>query len=103
MIDLPHLFNYDLDQSSPVVDDYMRKVNYDEDGNEFITFEKVDYPKLQKSLGSAKDWSLEALLKAGIDPKFGIHTGNPTRIEGLGELDAFTVAADTILNETSKE
>ena len=39
-------FSAGIDQSSPVQDDFIRKVNYDEDGNEFITYEKEDYSKL---------------------------------------------------------
>ena len=53
-----------VNQCSPVQPDYVRVVNYDEDGEEFITFEPVDYPELQRSLGSVEDWSLNALLQA---------------------------------------
>ena len=96
---LARLFNYELDQSSPVQDDVARIVNYDEDGNEFITYEKVDYPKLQRSLGSVLDWSLSALLKAGVNPNFPIHTGNSTRLDGLDALTAFENMADEVLSQ----
>ena len=96
---LARLFNYDLNQCSPVRDDFDRIVNIDDEGNEFITYEKVDYPKFQKSLGSFADWSLNALLKAGINPNFPIHTSNPTRLDGLDALTAFEDMADEVLAE----
>lgn len=84
---------------SPVQDDYNRVVNYDEDGNEYITYEKVDYPTLQESLGSWMDWSLTNLLKAGIDPAFPIHTGLNTRLEGVD----FVQEADKWVDELLKD
>lgn len=96
-------FNADLDKGSPVQKDFDRVVNYDDEGNEFITYVEVDYAKIVQSHGSVGDWSLNALLKAGINPQFGIHTGNPTRIEGLGDLDAFSQVADSILSEIEEK
>lgn len=100
---LSRLFNYELDQCSPVKDDLMRKVNFDEDGNEFITYSKVDYPKLQTSLGSVTDWSLDALLKAGINPDFPIHTGIGTRIEGIETIAQAEAVADSLLADIETE
>lgn len=82
---------------SPVQDDYNRVVNYDEAGKEYISYEKVNYPKLQASLGSYLDWSLQSLMKAGIDPAFPIHTGNPTRLEGIDELSDIVADLDNAL------
>ena len=79
-------FNKDLNQSSPVQIDLARVVNLDDEGNEFITWEEVDYSKIQASLGTGDQWSLNALLAAGIDPSFPIHTGNPTRLDGFTEV-----------------
>ena len=90
-------FDEKVNQCSPVQDDFVRKVDYDEDGNEFISYEKVDYPTLQKSLGTVNDWSISALLKAGVNPDFPIHTGAPTRIEGISTLEKFSTLADEIL------
>ena len=84
---------------SPIQDDYNRVVNYDELGNEYVSYEKVNYPELQASLGSWSDWSLNSLLAAGIDPAFGIHTGNPTRLEGLDSLNQMISDVDSLLNE----
>lgn len=92
-------FSAGIDQSSPVQDDFIRKVNYDEDGNEFITYEKEDYSKLIASNGSVFDWSLEALLKAGVNPNFSIHTGNSTRLEGLGVIDDAQAYVDALFAE----
>lgn len=101
---LDKLFSAGIDQSSPVQDDYNRIVNYDEDGNEFITYEKVDYAKLIASNGSVLDWSLDALLKAGINPNFSIHTGNCTRLEGIGVIDDAQAYVDALFaDEEVKE
>lgn len=100
---LTHLFNYDVNQFSPVMDDYVRKVNYDEDGNEIITYEKFDYAKYQSSLGSVSLWSLDALLKAGIDPAFPIHTGSNTLLEGLNTLGEWSAMADSVLADTTPQ
>ena len=100
---LTRLFNYDLNQASPVKEDVARVVKYDEDGNEYIVYEKVDYKKLQESLGSVNMWSLESLVKAGIDPAFPIHTGNPTRLEGQDALDAYIAEADAIFADADSQ
>ena len=96
-------FDMSVNQASPVQPDYDRTVKYDEDGNEIIVYNLVDYPALVKSHGSVIDWSLENLLKAGIDPKFNISTGNPTRLEGLSALGSFESVAESILNENKSE
>lgn len=68
--------------NSPVIPDYQRVVNYDEDGNEIITTEPVDYAAIIASRGDASLWKLGTMLKAGIDPgSFSIHTSAPSRIE----------------------
>ena len=43
------------------------------------------------------DWSLDSLIKAGVDPSFPIHTGSPTRIEGVATVSEFASQADAIL------
>lgn len=91
-------FDSEVSVSSPVVDDYFRVVNYDENGHEFITYEKEDYPKFQSSLGFASDWSLDSLVKAGISPDFGISTGYASRSDGLDDLASISNIADSILN-----
>lgn len=72
---------------SPVQVDLVRSVSYDEDGNELISFVKTDYPSVQASHGNVMDWSLDALMKAGVNPDFGIKTGFVTRLAGLTELE----------------
>ena len=83
---LSKYFSKNVNQASPVQIDYDRVVNYDENGNEFVTWVEVDYPTIQASHGVVEDWSLNALLAAGIDPSFPIHTGNPTRLDGFSEV-----------------
>lgn len=96
-------FNDTVNQCSPSRGDVQRVVNYDEDGNEYITYEPIDYPALLASRGSVSDWSLDSLLKAGIDPKFGVHTGLNTRLEGVSIVDSFAAAADTMLSQIENE
>ena len=76
-------FNKSVPVSSPVQKDYNRVVNYDEDGNEFITYEEFDYPSFQQSNGTVDLWELNTLLAAGVSPNFPIRTGNNTRLEGV--------------------
>ena len=72
---------------SRVCDDFQRVVNVDEKGDEHITFVKVDYKKIQESLGDFMKWSLKSLVLAGIDPDFGIKTGLNTRLDGIGTVE----------------
>lgn len=93
-------FSKNINQCSPVQKDYVRKVKTDGE-TEVVVYEEVDYAKLHKSLGKASDWNLDTLLKAGVNPNFPIHTGNPTRIEGLDAISDFAARADDILAEQS--
>lgn len=90
-------FDKSVPVSSPIQKDYNRVVNYDENGNEYITYEEVDYPSIQEANGEAANWQLNALLKAGINPNFSIHTGNNTRLEGIGTVKQAEAIADAIL------
>lgn len=83
---------------SPVIDEYEQKISYDEDGREVITYSKVDFHKILVSNGYVRDWSLQNLLTAGIDPKFGIHTGKPTRLDGVDDLDEYTKRINEIFS-----
>lgn len=97
-------FDKSVNQCSPVQVDTARVLKYDENGREVVTRKEIDYPSIQASHGSEKDWSLANLLKAGINPNFSIHTGNNTRLEGLAAIDFFAAQADSIIeSEKSKE
>jgi len=85
--------------ASPVMDDYDRVVRYDEDGNEIISYEKVDYPSLVDSRGTIGVWKLNALLAAGIDPNFNIHTGFNSRIEGVDTVNDALAYTDQLFAE----
>ena len=98
---LKKLFNPSVNQASPVQSDFDRTLRYDDEGNEFVTYEKTDYPSIQSSHGFLTDWSLKSLLKAGINPNFGIHTGLPTRIEGQQTVNDFDSVAESILSGAS--
>lgn len=95
---LEKIFNYDIDQRSPIQKDVWRKVDYDENGNEIISWPEVDYEKLLHSLGTIDDWKLENLLKAGISPNFSIHTGYNTRLEGVSDINNIEKNLDEIFN-----
>ena len=92
-------FDSSLNQSSPIQKDFNRVVNIDETGNEYISWEEVDYSAIQKSNGSASDWSLNSLLAAGINPNFPIHTSLNTRLEGIGVVKDAVAIADEILSD----
>lgn len=98
---LTRLFNYELNQASPVIDDYVQVEKNDSDGVRYVVYEKFDYPKFQSSNGTVIDWSLQSLLKAGISPNFSIHTGNNTRMEGFSSILDASAVADSILAEIS--
>lgn len=88
---------------SRVCDDYERVVNVDEKGDEHITFEKVDYRKLQESLGSCDKWSLRSLVAAGIDPDFGIKTGFNTRLDGVSAVGAAIEQINAVVESENKK
>lgn len=89
---------------TPIQEDFQRVVKHDEDGNEFIVYEKVDYKKILESNGRVSDWSLSNLLKAGINPDFPIHTGFNSRLEGIDVLnDAISDIYEVIDSETNNE
>lgn len=100
---LKKYFDKTVNQCSPLVVDYVRIVNHDEDGNEFVTYEPVDYPTLVEANGSVGLWSLNALLKAGISPNFPIRTGLNTRLEGIDVINQAAAVADSILAENNNE
>lgn len=93
---LQKYFDRKLNQSSPVQKDYRRVVKLDENGCEHISFVEIDYPSLQKSLGFADDWSLQNLVKAGIDPAFHIATSFSTRLEAQNYLNGLSETIDTL-------
>lgn len=79
-------FNYELNQYSPLIDEYNAVARCDEDGKQEIVFEKADLPSIVKSHGDSEDWTLNRLLKAGINPDFPIHTSAPSRLENASEI-----------------
>lgn len=85
--------------NSPLADDVTRKVLFDEDGNEKVVFEKVDYKQLAKNREGVEVWSLSSLLKAGINPDFNIHTGLNTRLEGVGVISDAAATLEKLVAE----
>lgn len=89
-------FNHQVNQCSPVQEDLIRVVDVDETGQEHVSFKSVDYPELQKSLGYVSDWSLQNLLKAGINPDFPVHTTFTTRLQAEQYLDSVREQIETL-------
>lgn len=93
------VYDKNFNSCSRVRPDYERVVNIDEDGIEHISFELVDYKKLQDSFGSYNLWSLESLKKAGINPDFGIKTGFNTRLDGFDTMNGAVAAINAELDK----
>lgn len=79
-------FNYELNQYSPVIDEYNAVVKCDEEGKQEIVYEKADLASVVKSHGNSEDWKLDKLFKAGINPDFPIHTSAPSRVESASDV-----------------
>ena len=98
------LFDTSVEPFSPVFGDVERKVSYDEEGKEIISFVPVDYEKLNAERGPVENWNLDALLKAGIDPSFPIHTGSAvSRFEGVNDINNAALEVEKLFaDENSK-
>lgn len=97
------LFDSSVPAFSPVFGDVERKVEFDEDGKEIVSFVPVDYKKINDERGTVDNWSLDSLLKAGINPNFGIHTGSSvSRIEGFDVIENASKDVDVLLNSSEE-
>lgn len=96
--------NRELVTQSPPIDTYDLVSDFSS-GVEVRSFVKVDYPKVIESHGSVSDWSLESLMKAGINPNFGIHTAtSSSRIdEASASVESLNFVVDNILNSNKSE
>lgn len=98
------LFDTSVKPFSPVFGDQERKVYYDEEGKEIVSFVPVDYKAYADSVGSVFDWSLDALVKAGINPNFPIHTSNSvSRIEGVNDIQSVSEQINLILDSKKED
>ena len=96
-------FNEGYNQNSPIIPEYQRVINVDENGNEYCSYVPLDLTAITRANGSASDWSLNNMIKAGVNPAdFNIHTGNVNRMEGLGDLSTIMGDLDVFLNEENK-
>lgn len=96
---LSKYFDPSVNQASPLVTDYVRTVHHDEKGGEYVTYDKFDSAAYQKELGPVENWSLDSLIKAGIDPRFGIHTTSPSRLEGAAVMNDFVEQSENLYKE----
>lgn len=85
---LKSYFNHSVNQNAQVSDVYLLVDKVDKDGNTILVPQKIDYAEIQKSHGTVDMWSIDALMKAGINPAFNIHTGNVTRLEGIYDVNS---------------
>lgn len=100
---LDALFDKSIYPFSPVLKDVERKVSYDENGTEVVSYVPVDYKKLQQERGSVEMWSLDAMLKSGINPDIPIHTGNNTRFEGINDVNSASAEVENIFNANDNQ
>lgn len=91
-----------LDTKSPFIPDFERSVKIDDQGNEVVTFVKVDNSKIVEANGCVDDWSLKNLMASGINPDFPIHVQTCTRLEGQQQIQKLGAAVD-LLFEPSTE
>lgn len=96
-------FDKSINQNSPCHDDFTRVSKFDEDGREIVMYEKSDYTELIASHGTVLDWSLDSLLKAGINPNFSIHTSGNSRIEASGDVKEVASQVEAAFTETKVE
>lgn len=96
---LEKYFNSSVSHTSPVIDEVERKVDYDEKGNEIVSFVPVDTKKIIASNGKVDVWKLDNLIKAGINPQsMSIHTGLVSRVEGASVVNDFEKVVDAFVN-----
>lgn len=94
---LSKYFSPDLVFPSPVQKTYDQVSDF-VDGVEVRSFVEVDYPKIVASHGSVVDWSLESLVKAGINPSFAIRTSSTSRLDDASSVSSLNSVVDSILN-----
>lgn len=99
---LSKYYNRELDKCSPIQKSYDLVSDFS-DGREVKSFVETDYPKIVESHGTVEDWSLESLMKAGVNPSFSIHTSSGSRLdEATVGAESLTAVVDNILNSNSK-
>lgn len=96
-------FDKSINQNSPCHDDYLRVSKFDEDGREIVSYQKADYSDLISSHGSVSDWSLDNLLKAGINPNFSIHTTANSRIESDADVKDVVAEVEAAISQSEGE
>ena len=96
-------FDKSINQNSPCHDDFVRVSKFDEGGHEVVTYQKADYSTSIASHGVASDWSLDNLLKAGINPNFSIHTTANSRIESYSDVKAVVAEVEAAISQSEGE
>lgn len=73
---------------SPVFPTIVLRLHEDTNGESIMTLEEDDISSSVLSKGRFQDWSLDSLTKAGIDPRFGIHTTGVARSDNSSALQS---------------
>lgn len=88
---------------SPVIPSYDMVNLVDENGDSKISWKEVNGDDLIRSHGTCNMWSLDNLMKAGIDPSsLKVRTGYNSRIEGFDDLNIVTAEVEKIINEKNE-
>ncbi|QCS36012.1 hypothetical protein [Capybara microvirus Cap1_SP_87] len=87
--------------ASPIIPDQVMEKEYTEDGNVVQVWKvKSNYEDLIELHGDANNWSIDALMKAGIDPaSTSINTGKNSRLDGYNDLGKFIDGFEVLTDE----
>lgn len=96
---LQKFFNESVSHFSPVIPEYVRQVEKDETGDEYVHFVPLDSVSVIQANGSALDYSLNTLIKSGVNPlSMNVVTSSPSRLENVPVVQKLGSDVDSLLN-----
>lgn len=96
---LQKFFNVSVSHFSPVIPEVIRKVEFDEAGVELVHFVPLDSWAVIKSNGNVSDWSLDNLIKSGVNPRsMSVITSSPSRFENVGVVQKLSADVESVLD-----
>lgn len=85
---LKSYFNSTIDQNTPVTEDVLLVRKTTKDGCSEMVPEKVDYCAIQRENGPVSNWSVTALMSAGINIKdLTPKTSIPSGLDGYDSVE----------------
>lgn len=94
-------YNHSINTASPLFEGLERIVNYDQDGNEVISF-AVSNVKL--NFGKVVNFSLDSMIKAGINPdSMRVNTSSVSRVDSLDKFDELSQIAEKVFNDINPD